>query len=382
MAERSHFSLAGIPVRVEPAFFIIIALLGINPVDPEPIYIASWVAIAFVSILLHELGHAIAFRAYGVSPSITLHGFGGLTSGSGDLTPARHIVVSLAGPLSALFLLGLPAYLLEQSGTLTSVEAETIVAQAVWINIGWSLLNLVPILPLDGGQVFVSLAEMVNKERGRYAAEVVSVAIAAVLGVWAFQQGFIFGALLAAMFAGINVTSLSRAKTDRLGSQLHDAHRLLLAHRAADAEAEVTEVLAARPSGAVLQWSSELLGWTRLWQGDLAGCRGRRGALRPRRRSECLVPRRGGARRGTHGRRGQHAGLGAGPRPTGAGQEPGHRRCGRLRAGRAGRPRAVAARSRGPRGRHVVPPAARPRGLSARRRRGRPPHGGVRLRNN
>jgi Zn-dependent protease len=271
VAQRSHFSVAGIPVRVEPAFFVIIAILGINPVDPKPIYIVSWVAIAFVSILLHEMGHAIAFRAYGVRPSITLHGFGGLTSGSGDLTPARHIVVSLAGPLSALLLFGLPALLLERSGSVSSAEAETIVAQAVWINIGWSLLNLVPVLPLDGGQVFAALAEMVSRGKGRRVAELVSVGVAAVLGLWAFQAGFIFGALLAAMFAGINVTALSRAKTERLAAKLHDAHRLLLAHQAAEAEGLVEAVLAERPSGDVLQWASELLGWTRLWQGDLAG---------------------------------------------------------------------------------------------------------------
>ncbi len=85
--KRSHFSLGGIPVRVEPAFFIIIAILGYNPYRPSVPGVLWWVAIAFVSILVHELGHAVAFRLYGVRPSITLHGMGGLTSGSGELSP-------------------------------------------------------------------------------------------------------------------------------------------------------------------------------------------------------------------------------------------------------------------------------------------------------
>ena len=206
------FSLAGIPVRIEPAFLVIIAVLGINPADPQPLYIASWVLIATVSVLVHELGHAVVFRVFGIRPAITLHGFGGLTSGSGGLTPWREIGVSLAGPLSALVLLGLPAVWLGRSGIVTSDEVRVFVSQAVWINIGWSLLNLVPVLPLDGGHVLEALAEMVARGRGRRIAAFVSVAVAAGLGLLALRHGLVFGALFAAMFAGINLTELSRAK--------------------------------------------------------------------------------------------------------------------------------------------------------------------------
>jgi Zn-dependent protease len=270
-AATSQFSLAGIPVRVEPAFFVIIALLGATSFVISPWLVVSWVVIAFVSILVHELGHAMAFRAFGIQPDITLHGFGGLTSGSGNLSPVRHIVVSLAGPLSAVCLLGLPAVWLAATGTFESREVELMVQQAVWINVGWSVLNLLPILPLDGGHVFVSVLDLVTGGRGRRAAEIVSVAVAAGLALVALRYGFVFGALLAAMFAGINLTALSRAKSDELGARLHDAHRLLLAHRAPDAERLAQQVLAERPSGDTLRWASELLAWTRLWQGNLGG---------------------------------------------------------------------------------------------------------------
>jgi stage IV sporulation protein FB len=267
------FSLAGIPVRIEPAFLVIIAILGINPVDPQPLYIASWVLIATMSVLVHELGHAVVFRVFGIRPAITLHGFGGLTSGSGALTPWREIGVSLAGPLSALVLLGLPAVWLERSGTVTSAEAQVFVSQAVWINIGWSLLNLVPVLPLDGGHVFEALAEMTAKGRGRRIAAVVSVAVAAGLGLLALRYGLLFGALLAAMFAGINLTELSRAKQAGLGAELQQAHRRLLAHDPTGAETIVRSVLDRRPSGDLLRLAAELAGWARLWQGDGAGAR-------------------------------------------------------------------------------------------------------------
>ncbi len=258
-------------MRIEPAFLVIIAILGINPVDPQPLFIASWVLIATVSILVHELGHAVVFRVFGIRPSITLHGFGGLTSGTGALSPGREIAVSLAGPLSALVLLGLPAVWLERSGTISTYEMEVFVSQAVWINIGWSLLNLVPVLPLDGGHVFEAIAEVVAKGRGTRIAQIVSVGVAAVLAVVALRTGLVFGALLAAMFAGINLTELSRTKQRELTVELGQAHRLLLAHDPAHAEPIIRSVLERKPSGETLRLASELLGWARLWQGDLAG---------------------------------------------------------------------------------------------------------------
>ena len=95
--------------------------------------------------------------------------------------------------------------------------------------------------------------------------------MAAVLAVVALYTGVFFGALIAVMFIGINVSTLSRAKRIDLGTDLQEAHRLLLAHRAADAERVANGVLVKRPSGDVLRWASELLAWSRLWQGDLPG---------------------------------------------------------------------------------------------------------------
>jgi Zn-dependent protease len=271
MASAPHFRLAGIPVRVEPVFFVIIVVLGLNPRDLQPVLIVSWVVIAFLSILLHEFGHAVAFRIFGIHPSITLYGMGGLTHGEGRLTPMESIAVSLAGPLSALVLLGLPALWLEANGSISSVDGRTILAQVIWINVGWSVLNLLPILPLDGGNVLLSTLELMTKGRGRRIAEVVSIAVAAVVALVAYRSGFVFGAVLAVMFAGINITSLSKVKQQQLGDELSYGHRALIEHRPADAQQAAEAVLAKRPSGALLRWASELLGWSRLWQGDHPG---------------------------------------------------------------------------------------------------------------
>lgn len=268
MARGPEFRLAGIPVRIEPAFLLVLVLLGL----PQPwFHVATWVVVASVSVLLHELGHAVAFRAYGVSPSITLHGLGGLTSGSGDLTSRQRIVVSLAGPFSALFLFGVPAVLLARAGVADSGDARVVLYQVIWINVGWSLLNLVPVLPLDGGQVFLDVCDIVTHGRGRRTAEIVSVVVAVGLGLWAFSAGLLFGAVMAAALAGINLSQLRKVKDDELADRLDAAHRALLAHQPAEAQQLVRAVLGRRPSGPVLAWAAELLGWSVLMGGDVAG---------------------------------------------------------------------------------------------------------------
>jgi stage IV sporulation protein FB len=271
MAKAPHFHLAGVPVRVEASFFVIIVLLGINPYEVRPVLIVSWVVIAFVSILLHEVGHAVAFRIFGVHPNITLYGMGGMTSGSGRLSPTESIAVSLAGPLSVLALIGLPALWLQSQGVVGSADGEAILGQVIWINVWWSILNLLPMLPLDGGNVTRSVLDLLTRGRGRRPAEIVSIVVAAGAGLLAYASGLYFGMILAVMFVGINVSSLSQVKQQELGDELNFGQRALIEHRPADAQRVAEAVLAKRPSGPMLRTSSELLGWARLWQGDLPG---------------------------------------------------------------------------------------------------------------
>jgi Zn-dependent protease len=120
-------------------------------------------------------------------------------------------VVSLAGPFSALFLLGLPAWWLESSSLVTSPDVQHVLSQVVWVNVGFSLLNLLPILPLDGGAVMLAVLDAITGGKGRRSAEVVSVIFSVVLVAAAVYSGFFFLGVLAAMFAGMNLTALSSA---------------------------------------------------------------------------------------------------------------------------------------------------------------------------
>ena len=69
-----HFRLLGFPIRVHPFFWLVAVFLGVGTGknETDPVELLTWVAVVFVSILIHELGHAIMKRAYGGHPWITL----------------------------------------------------------------------------------------------------------------------------------------------------------------------------------------------------------------------------------------------------------------------------------------------------------------------
>src|SRR2546422_735068 len=72
-----HFSLAGIPVCVHPLFWLMTALFGASAGDL--IQLLVWIAVVFVSILIHEMGHALMMRWYGQPSRVVLYLAGGLT---------------------------------------------------------------------------------------------------------------------------------------------------------------------------------------------------------------------------------------------------------------------------------------------------------------
>ena len=142
-----------------------------------------WVLAIFLSVLVHELGHAFAFRRYGLRSSIVLHFAGGLTVPESvswgstwanvALSPREEIVVSLAGPFSGFVLATLLVGGVVVSGGSVAVDwllgfiplpavtslpfggafVTLLLAILVSVNVFWGLINLVPVYPLDGGNV-------------------------------------------------------------------------------------------------------------------------------------------------------------------------------------------------------------------------------------
>ena len=211
-----HFRLFGIPVRVHPMFWLIALILG--PTRDTRLLLV-WIPCIFVSILLHELGHALAARWFGYRPHIVLHGGGGYASYQPTSQPSmpRSVAIALAGPCAGFLIYGLLLLLVPalQSVAVTwSAPARLFyhyaLVQLVWINLWWGLVNLLPILPLDGGRICEAIARHFSPYRGVLIAYRISLALAVIVCVYFFQQQQIWPAMLFGMIAFENWQALAR----------------------------------------------------------------------------------------------------------------------------------------------------------------------------
>jgi Zn-dependent protease len=161
-----RFWLGNIPVRVHPLFWIISVVMGWGACMPgRPDLLVMWVLCLFVSILVHEMGHAVMARAYGYQPEIVLHGFGGYASyfPTHWCGTARAVMISFAGPAAGFLLLAsivaISIFLARLQLLPRNDIVEFALSQMIFINLWWGLVNLLPVLPLDGGRISEHLWE-------------------------------------------------------------------------------------------------------------------------------------------------------------------------------------------------------------------------------
>jgi Zn-dependent protease len=216
------FRLGSIPVRVHGSFLLVALFLGFGGGDPgQPIAgIVEWVIVVFVGVLLHELGHALVGKSFGLTPQIDLMGFGGLTSWSAGnaraLGTAKRIAISLAGPFTGIAIgtgtlivfrarAGLPPFAFFDHRT----PWTELVYAIVFVNAGWGILNLLPILPMDGGNVLFQSLNWLTKGNGEKPARIVSLVVAASAGLYAlFVLRQTYAAIMAGLFAVQNLQAL------------------------------------------------------------------------------------------------------------------------------------------------------------------------------
>ncbi|MEC9093556.1 MAG: site-2 protease family protein [Planctomycetota bacterium] len=242
------FQILGIPVRVSGLFWILPLVFGIQMGHPFFI-LASSIAI-FTGVLVHELGHALVMRRYGISPRIALTMMGGYatenqmniwnlpgSSSSQRRTPKQQIMISAAGPFAGFLLAGLviglvfiaggwidfrfaynviptwqiqlvagTPFLREFPGLVTSPSNKdlihALISFSLFVNIYWGILNLLPVYPLDGGQISRELMVMKDPHQGFRNSLWLSVmtgAILAFLGLMVLRAPFM--GILFAVFA-------------------------------------------------------------------------------------------------------------------------------------------------------------------------------------
>lgn len=210
-----RFSIFGIPVRVHPLFWLIGILIGWR--DAQLFQTLTFLICFFISILIHELGHALSARRFGWPPSIVLYAFGGLAAYQPTYgnTRGRAIWISFAGPLAGFILAGVAFGLAYGWGqgidakqpwalNLRDTEVGKLLDHAllilVWINVAWGVLNLLPVYPLDGGQICSELCNARQFRSGQIRNHRIATFTGVAASAFMFSNNQFLGGL---MFAGL-----------------------------------------------------------------------------------------------------------------------------------------------------------------------------------
>jgi stage IV sporulation protein FB len=242
-----HFHIFGFDIRVSPFFWLAGAILGWNWAigwstifDRIPEYadtnpgqgplLLIWIAVMFFSILLHELGHAFAIRRYGSNARIVLYHFGGLaitdspnsfSSVKQHRTPQEQIVISAAGPGIQLVLAAIvialcksqgyqassgigvvdDAFGLNDGAILSSAPLLAGMEALLFVNVFWALMNLLPIYPLDGGQISRELFTLFSARDGIKNSLLLSVITGGAVAVYCLSNHQTMAAMMFGMLA-------------------------------------------------------------------------------------------------------------------------------------------------------------------------------------
>lgn len=218
------FRVGGIDVRVHPLFWLVTFLMANHSSAAS---VASWFLACFVSILLHEIGHVLAMRWTGGDGWVLLYGFGGLAIATRrrQRSAADQVTVSAAGPLAGFVLATVVAAVVVAAGgrvlldwvgiglpTLRAdlrplaaasypgyVFAHYFASHLLWINIYWGLINLLPVLPLDGGHIAEALLS--QQPDGRRKALQLSTVAGTLVAILGFVAGSMWLCYMFGFFA-------------------------------------------------------------------------------------------------------------------------------------------------------------------------------------
>jgi Zn-dependent protease len=202
-----RFRLGPFPVSIYPWFFISAVLLGANLGFGWKML--AWIFVVFISVLAHELGHAVIGKAYGGQPEIRLEAFGGVTYPRFQVrpSPGKQFILSLSGPLAGLALGAICLGLVSAFPPAPGSPTDFTMRKFIEVSVSWAAFNLVPMLPLDGGQMMLATIEWVRKKPSMAIASWISVAVSVALAgaVYLFFGPQIFILLFCGLFAFQNI---------------------------------------------------------------------------------------------------------------------------------------------------------------------------------
>lgn len=271
---RIHFN-SRIPVTIHPTFWLFAALIGyLN--SQSLIGTLVWVGIIFVSVLFHECGHALTALLFGQNPRIELVALGGLTYHDGQKLPFwRQFFIVFNGPLFG-FLLVILATLLLQVPAFAQGMTGSILQLTRVVNLFWTVVNLLPVMPLDGGQLLRIVLERIFGLKGLKYAILTSMIVAMGISIFFFvTQAFLIGALFFLLaYQSFETFRRTRhlSETDRddgLREQLEKVEEMMQKGNREEAYQLCQQIRAKAKKGMIFELSTQYLAFLKYEKGEI-----------------------------------------------------------------------------------------------------------------
>ena len=247
--------VAGIPIRIHVSFLLLLAFLGFQLYGSRNESLGSIILIAalFFCVVLHELGHALVARHYGIRTlSITLYPIGGVAALEEMPRPRQELWVALAGPavnivIAALLWGGLKLAHQLPPFTLFIEPGRSFAANLMAANILLAGFNMLPAFPMDGGRVLRAIiARFTDETTATTIAARIGQIMAVLLGLFGLATGQ-FMMLIIAVFIWFGAGQ---------EAAYFQTRALLLGHRVREAMVRDFHTL---PVGSTLRQAADLL---------------------------------------------------------------------------------------------------------------------------
>ena len=192
--------VAGIDVYLHSTFLLLLAYAGLTGGMGYMLLACS----VFGCVLLHEFGHALMARRFGIATEdITLYPIGGVARlRRMPRAPGAELLIALAGPAVNLFIV-LALTTVSSLGLIGSSRSPSLLGMfleaLIWINLVLALFNLIPAFPMDGGRV---LRALLSGWLGRARATMIAAGIGQGLALLFGTYSLFYGPFLHALLAG------------------------------------------------------------------------------------------------------------------------------------------------------------------------------------
>ena len=205
------FRIRGIQLSLHFSFVLLLAyaaMEGYEEAGPAGIFWSTALLLAFFTcVVLHELGHSLTARRFGVGVRrILLMPIGGMAEFDAiPRQPGREFLITIAGPAVNFAIAGILWFAIDSSASLPPGDLPASLTEFGWFLLTWNiymgLFNLVPVFPMDGGRILRALlATRLPYVRATYWAATIGKILAGIAVIAALWKGQY---LLAALFAFI-----------------------------------------------------------------------------------------------------------------------------------------------------------------------------------